>query len=334
MKVTIVDVAKRAKVSVATVSRVVNGNYPVKKATKENVLRIIEELQYTPNMQARDLIKQKSSTIGVVVPSLSNMFFTEVINGIEKYFDNTMYSIFLCMSNHNKENEIDRVNELLARNVAGIIVVDPTIENCKERFFDNIAKDSPIVFVNGYNNSSRISSVSNDEEVGGQIVMDYLIENNHKSILFIRGGSSYSYDIKEKVYRKTMEDLNNLREDFIINIGQGNSLETVSRATKATIDILNKYPQITAVFACNDLMAMGVVNGCDKLNKKIPKDITIVGYDNIELSEMMTPKLTTVDQNMFLLGENAAILVIEKIENNNKYSKKILLNNSLIKRET
>lgn len=334
MKVTIVDVAKKANVSVATVSRVVNGNYPVKAATKEKVLQIIEELQYTPNMQARDLIKQKSSTIGVVVPSLSNMFFTEVINGIESYFNSTDYSIFLCITNHDSEKEIARVNELLARNVAGIIVVDPTIENCKSKYFDNIAKENPIVFVNGYNNSARVSSVSNDEKFGGQIVMDYLIDNNHKNILFIRGGSSYSYDIKEKVYRNTMKDIKNLKEKFIINIGQGNSLETVSRAANAFEEIISQNPDITAVFACNDLMAMGVVNACKKLKKKIPEEISIIGYDNIELSEMITPKLTTVDQNMFLLGENAAILVIEKIENDNKYSKKILLNNTMIKRET
>lgn len=334
MKVTIVDVAKKANVSVATVSRVVNGNYPVKESTKEKVLQIIEELQYTPNIQARDLIKQKSSTIGVVVPSLSNMFFTEVINGIEKYFNNTLYSIFLCVTNHDKNKEVSCVNELLARNVAGIIVVDPTIENCKSKFFDKIAKYSPIVFVNGYNNSPRVSSVSNDEAIGGQIVMDYLFENNHKNILFIRGGSSYSYDIKENVYRQNMKEINNFKENLVINIGQGNSLETVSRAASATEEIIKENSDISAVFACNDLMAMGVVNACKKLKKKIPDEITIVGYDNIELSEMISPKLTTVDQNMFLLGENAAILAIEKIENENKYSKKILLNNTMIKRET
>ena len=113
MKSTIVDVAKAANVSVATVSRVMNGNYPVKKETKEVVLKVIQELNYTPNTQARDLIKQQSSTIGVVVPSINNMYFTDVVNGIERYFENTQYSIFLCITNHNKDKEVQSVNELI-----------------------------------------------------------------------------------------------------------------------------------------------------------------------------------------------------------------------------
>ncbi|MEF9992279.1 MAG: LacI family DNA-binding transcriptional regulator [Romboutsia sp.] len=334
MKVTIVEVAKAANVSVATVSRVINGNYPVKKETKEIVLKVIEELEYTPNTQARDLIKQQSSTIGVVVPSVNNMFFTNVINGIENYFEGTQYSIFLCITNHDKKKEIDRINELIARNVAGIIVVDPNVENSRSKYFKNISKSTPIVFVNGYNNSSHISSVRNDEEVGCEIVMEYLLENNHKNILFIRGENSYSYDIKEKVYREIMEEHKNLREDYIINIGKGNDLETVNKSTEEGIRLLNQNNEISAVFACNDLMAIGIVNACKSIGKKIPDEISIVGYDNIELSEMITPKLTTVDQNMYLLGENAGILLMEKIENGNKYSKKILLNNKLIKRET
>ncbi|MEG1310590.1 MAG: LacI family DNA-binding transcriptional regulator [Romboutsia sp.] len=334
MKKTIVDVAKAANVSVATVSRVINGNYPVKKETKENVLKTIESLNYTPNIQARDLIKQQSSTIGVVVPSINNMFFTDVVKGIETHFDNTQYSIFLCTTNHEKEKEIARINELISRNVAGIIIVDPTVENSKSKFFDKIAKSTPVVFVNGYINSQYISSVSNDEENGAKIAMNYLIKNNHKNILFIKGENSYSYDIKEKVYKEIMNDLDNMNEKYILNIGQGNGIETVNKTMEQGIKILSENKEISAVFACNDLMGIGIINACKKINKKIPKELSIVAYDNIELGQMVEPKLTTVDQNMFLLGENAGILLSEKINTNNKHSKKTLLNNALIKRDT
>lgn len=334
MKATIVEVAKAANVSVATVSRVINGNYPVKQETKEKVLQIIEELNYTPNTQARDLIKKQSSTIGVVVPSISNMFFPSVINGIESYFEDTEYSIFLCTTDNDSNKEKKRINELKSRNVAGIIVIDPTIENSKSKFFNNIAKVTPIVFINGYTNSPNISSVANDEEIGARIAMDYLIENNHKNILFIRGESSYSYDVKEKVYREMMSEINNLKEEYILNIGKGNSTQTVNQTMEEGIKILSQSKNITAVFACNDLMGIGIINACKKINKKVPSELSIVGYDNIELCEMVEPKLTTIDQNMVLLGENAAILLNEKIGNENKYSKKILLNNTLIKRDT
>ncbi|RDY25136.1 LacI family transcriptional regulator [Romboutsia weinsteinii] len=334
MKVTIVEVAKAANVSVATVSRVINGNYPVKEETKQKVLKIIQELEYTPNIQARDLIKQQSSTVGVVVPSINNMFFPSVVDGIEKYFDSTQYSLFLCTTNHDKDKEIARINELIARNVAGIIVIDPNLENCKSKFYDNISKSTPVVFVNGYNTSSNISSVSNDETSGARMVIEYLFENSHRDILFIRGEKSYSYDVKEKVYRDVMSEINNLHEEYIINIGYGNSIETVNKTTEECVKILDSNKKISAVFACNDLMGIGIINACKKLNKKIPEDLSVIGYDNIELSEIVEPHLTTVDQNMFLLGENAATLLIEKIENGNKYSKKIILNNELIIRNT
>lgn len=334
MKVTIVEVAKQANVSVATVSRVINGNYPVKEETKENVLKVVKELGYTPNAQARDLIKQTSSNIGVVVPSISNMFFPQVINGLEEYLNKSKYSLFLCTTNGDKLKERDRINELISRNVAGIIVIDPTVQNSKSKFFNDIAKSVPIVFVNGYTNSSNISSVANDEEGGAHMALEYLLENRHKNILFIRGESSYSYDIKQKVYSDMMKAINNFNENYILNIGKGNSIETVNQTMQCCMEFLGNNRDITAVFACNDLMGIGVINACKKLNIKIPEELSIVGFDNIELSEMIEPKLTTVDQNMYLLGKNSAILLTEKINENNKYSKKILLNNCLIRRDT
>ncbi len=334
MKTTIVDVAKACNVSVATVSRVINGNYPVKIETKEKVLKVIEELQYKPNTQARDLIKKQSSTIGGVVPSLSIMFFTNVINGIERYFEKSEYSIFLCITEHDKDKEISRINELISRNVAGIIVVDPGIENVESKYFDKIAKSIPMVFVNRYSESLNISSVLNDQEEGSMLAINYLLSNNHKNIAFIRGDNSYSYDIKEKVYKQMMKDIGNFTKDYIVNIGHGNSIQTVNQTMEKGLNLLSNNKDITGVFACNDLMAIGIMNACKKLNIKIPNDLSIVGYDNIELSEMVEPKLTTIDQNMFLLGENSAILLNEKIANDNKYSKKIVLKNHLVQRET
>ena len=130
-----------------------------------------------------------------------------------------------------------------------------------------------------------------------------------------------------------MNDLNNFNRKNIINIGNGNSSETVDNTINIFLDILKKS-SATAVFACNDLMAVGVLNACKKLNLDVPKDISIIGYDNIDLSKFVEPKLTTIDQNMFHLGTNAATLLLEKIEFDNSYSKRIILINSLIERDT
>lgn len=333
MKTTIVEVAKKANVSVATVSRVMNGNYPVKAETKKRVLEVIDELKYIPNIQARELIKQKSTTIGVVVPSLTNMFFPEVVNGIENSLKLNSFSLLLACTNNNKDEEKLCVNNLLARNVSGIIVIDPNTNNVKSKFYNHVSKQMPLVFVNGYSITPNISSVSNDESMGAALSLNYLLENNHTDILFIRGKDSYSYDVKEKVYIEIMTDLNIYNPENIINIGEGNSNETVENTANILIDILQTKSS-TAIFACNDLMAVGALNACKKLNLDVPKDLSIIGYDNIDLSKFVEPKLTTIDQNMFLLGTNAATLLLEKIESDNKYSKRILLNNSLVERDT
>jgi len=333
MKLTIVEVAKKANVSVATVSRVMNGNYPVKAETKKRVLEVIQELNYIPNMQARELTQKRSATIGVVVPSINNMFFPEVITGIENSLKLNSLSLVLACSNNDKEDEKLCVNNLLSRNVSGIIVIDPNTDNIKSKFYTNISKETPFVFVNGHSVSSNISSVVNDEAMGAGMALNYLLENNHKDILFVRGKDSYSYDIKENVYTKTMEKLNCFKPENIINIGNGNSSETVDNTINIFLDIL-KNSSSTAVFACNDLMAVGVLNACKKLNIDVPNDLSIIGYDNIDLGKFVEPKLTTIDQNMFLLGTNAATLLLEKIEFDNSYSKRIILVNSLIERDT
>ena len=331
MKITIQDVAEKANVSVATVSRVMNGNYPVKAETRETVLKVIKELNYIPNMQARELTKQKSTTIGVVAPSINNMFFTELVYGIENELKTNSLSIILACTNGDSDEEQKCVNNLISRNVSGIIVAGPGTENIKAKFYDNISHKIPLVFINSEYMDSNISYVSNDEASGAKIALNYLLDNNHKDILFVRGKDSYSYDIKEKIYKEIMAK--NFDSSKIINIGNGNTSDTVDNTMNIFLDILNNSSS-TAVFACNDLMAVGVLNACKKLGIKVPNEISIIGYDNIPLSKFVEPKLTTMDQNMFFLGANAAQLLVEKIDCDNKFSKRIILNNSLVERET
>ena len=319
MKITIQDVAEKANVSVATVSRVMNGNYPVKAETRETVLKVIKELNYIPNMQARELTKQKSTTIGVVVPSINNMFFTELVYGIENELKTNSLSIILACTNGDSDEEQKCVNNLISRNVSGIIVAGPGTENIKAKFYDNISHKIPLVFINSEYMDSNISYVSNDEASGAKIALNYLLDNNHKDILFVRGKDSYSYDIKEKIYKEIMAK--NFDSSKIINIGNGNTSDTVDNTMNIFLDILNNSSS-TAVFACNDLMAVGVLNACKKLGIKVPNEISIIGYDNIHLSKFVEHKLTTIDKNMFFLGANAAQLLVEKINCDNKFIKR------------
>jgi len=328
---TIVDVAKMAGVSVATVSRVVNGNYPVKVETRERVQAAIETLHYVPNVQARELNMRRSSTIGVVVPSLYNMFFAEVIDGIEETVRKDGLSLLLNCAKNDPQQEMNCINALVSRNVSGIIVISPNTADIKESFYADLVKRIPLVFINGYHRIPNVSYVGNDEKLGSRQALEYLEELGHRRILFVRGANSDSYAIKEEAYRQHMAENTRLEERLIVNIGEGNGVETVDSTMESLLAFI---PQVkpTAIFCCNDLMAVGALNACKRLGLKVPEDISVIGYDNISLSRLIEPKLTTMDQNMFQLGSNAAALLTEKIRGGK--SKRITLDNVLITRDS
>ncbi|MDQ0203132.1 LacI family DNA-binding transcriptional regulator [Pectinatus haikarae] len=329
---TIIDVAKHAGVSVATVSRVVNGNYPVKEETKKRVLDAIKELHYVQNIQARELNTRQSTTIGVVVPSLFNMFFAEVFDGIEEYIKHYNYSMLITCAKDNPLKEKQCMQELLSRNVCGIINISPNTYAVEASFYDQISARVPTVFINSYVKRPGISYVSNDEASGTKLALEHLIGLGHRHILFIRGMSSDSYEIKEEIYRKMMTEYK--VKPYVLNIGEGNVEKTVDNTLAKVMMAIKSGRKITAIFACNDLMATGAINGCYRLGIKVPEDISIIGFDNISISRFIEPKLTTIDQNMSLLGQSATALLMEKIESNNTVSDEIILENTLIKRNT
>lgn len=334
MKSTIVDVAKEANVSVATVSRVVNGNYPVKEETRLRVKSAIKKLKYVPNIQARELNTRRSTTIGVVVPGLYNMFFAEVINGIESYLTNDEYSLLLTCGKNDSAIEMRSIKDLLSRNVSGIIVISPNSENVAGNFYDKIAEDKPLVFINSYQKRPNILYVSNNEYEGMQVALKHLLELGHKDIMFVRGVHSDSYKIKEDAYIDLMSQEGLFDSHNIVNIGEGNNNETVDNTMNCLQVILPDYGNITAIVTCNDLMAVGAVNACHKIGLKVPDDISVIGYDNIALSRFVEPKLTTMDQNMFELGVNAAKLLLRKIREEELPASEIVLNNTLVERQT
>lgn len=332
MKINIKDVAKEANVSMTTVSRVINNNYPVKSETRKRVEKAIKKLNFSPNILARSLVNQNTKTIGVITPSINNLFFPTVIKGIESVLRKNEYSIYLCDTDDKSEEEINYIKSLIGRQVDGIISIDPKTENMDNGFYEDISKNIPLVCINGYNEGVNCNFVLNDETSGAEQAMEYLIDSGHTNIIFIRGEKSYSYDLKEAVYKKVLKENKLLKNKKIINIGEGNSNNTVENTMdiiyKRLKKIKNKSPM--AFFTCNDLMALGVMNACKKANFSVPEDISIIGFDNILVSNLVEPKLTTVDQNMYALGENAANRILHIIRNEDKELTKIILDTKLI----
>ncbi|MGK0466995.1 LacI family DNA-binding transcriptional regulator [Clostridium sp.] len=334
MKAHIRDVAREANVSMSTVSRVINKNYPVKEETRIRVEIAVKKLDFSPNTLARSLISQNTKTIGILVPSINNIFFPTVIKAIEHNLRINGYSIYLCDTDDDAAEEINYIKSLMGRQVDGIIVIDPKTENMKDGYYEAVSKDIPLVSINGYNNNINCNFVLNDEVSGARQAMRYLLELGHKNIIFVRGRESYSYDIKEDVYNKFMEENNLTSLKNIIDIGEGNSYKTVDGTMDIMSNELKRLKAPLAIFACNDLMALGVMNACKIMKFDVPKDISIVGFDNSYISSIVEPKITTVDQNMYLLGENAAKMLLDLIYNGNEKARRVKLKTQLIIRNT
>lgn len=333
MSSTINDVAKEAGVSITTVSRVLNNNYPVKKETREKVEKAIEKLNFKPNVAARSLITKKSSTIAVLVPGLTNLFFPEIVETIEETIKNSGYNTILSNTYGDSEEEKNIVEDIMARQIDGLIIIDPTVKNLENGYFDKISSLMPLIIVSGICSDYAFSSVSYDEEVGTKSAFEYLIKLGHKNIVFVRGHKSFSYDIKEKIYKNIIEEYG-FEYKKIINVGRGNNMEVVDKTAHEFKNFISKGEKPTAVFACNDLMAVGILNACRELGIEVPKEISVIGCDNTLISEVTHPKLTTIDLNKKQIGKRAAAEIIDIVQNKGAARRKIILNTSLIVRES
>lgn len=333
MVVTINDVAKEAGVSITTVSRVINKNYPVKQSTTERVLEAIEKLNYKPNAMARSLITKQTSMIGVVVPGITNIFFPTIVEALETVCKGKGYNISLSNTCGDYEEERNLINQMISKQVDGIIVIDPSYENLADNFYDEISKTIPTIIVNGSANGFRGNFVSYDEEIGTREAFKYLLGLGHEKIAFVRGDRSYSYDIKEMIYKEIVKK-NKLGYEYIINIGSANSIEVLEHSQTQIKSLLLHENRPTAVFACNDLMALSVINGCHRLGLKVPYDISVIGFDNTFITNIIHPTLTSVDQNMKQIGNRAAIELLDIIKNGLGCRKKIIMETNLIIRES
>ena len=333
MRANIKDVAREAGVSITTVSRVINNNYPVKQETRVKVEAVVKRLNYKPNIMARSLITRKTGMIGVIAPGITNLFFPTIVEAIEDTVNKNGYSITLCNTQGDAKREMKLVEELLSRQIDGLIVIDPAIENIGNEFYKTLSDNIPLVVISGNIEANRTNLVCYNEEAGTQEAFKYLISLGHKKIAFIRGENSFSYDIKEKIY-KNMIKREKLSYEKVIKVSKGNSSQVVFFARDEIAKLLDKDDAPTAIFACNDLMAVGCLNAASSKNLNIPEDVSIIGFDNTLLSQISHPPLTTVDLNMKKIGCEAASELIELLENGFGLRKRVIFDTKLVIRQS
>ena len=330
-KVTIVEVAKLANTSIATVSRVINNNDYVSEAARIRVENAINELNYKPLVLTRNSVRKGLKTIGILVPDLNNLFFSQEIMGIEDEFEKFNYSILLCNTYENIQKEIKYINDLKKKNVDGIILMGARSKKNANDHIVALSKEMPMVMINDYIIGSDVYAVMIDVVNGAYKAVKYLIELGHKKIAFINGSADNStYNSKHNGYVQALK--NNgiaLNERYMLKVEpyEDGGYYGVQK-------LLQLKDPPTAIFTASDQIALGAISAIYEAGFTIPKDFSIVGFSNIPLSKRLFPSLTTVDQFPYKTGTMAANILLKAINGEELGQRKIILEPELLVRNS
>lgn len=313
MNVTIYDVAREAGVSMATVSRVVNGNPNVKPATRKKVMEAIKKLGYRPNAVARGLASKRTTTVGVIIPDISSLFYAELARGIEDIANMYKYNIILCNSDQRKEKEIHLVNTLLEKQVDGLLFMGGQITDEHKELFTS--SSVPIILSATRDSEAELPSVNIDYFQASYDAVMALIERGHSKIGFISGPLEDPLvgQLRFEGYKKALRDTNIDFNDDFLQIGD----YRYQSGMEAAETFLQLADRPTAILAMSDEMAIGAIHSCQDNGLSIPADIEIIGFDNTRICSMVRPTLTSVVQPMYDIGA-VSMRLLTKYMNNEK----------------
>lgn len=325
---TIHDVAKRARVSVMTVSRVLNNPDKVSDKTIEKVRQVMEEFGYQPSQVARSLVKRHTNTIGIVMPDIKNTFFNSWFRSVEEYARRFGYTTLLCNTDEDAEDEMKLVRRFLSHRVDGILIVPHSEEAVRYLMKAKVNT----VLVDRVYDGIDIDFVATDHYEGAVRLTEYLISNGHRRIGVLRGpGVLFPDRERYRGFCDAMKDGNvEIVEGYIHNceFREANAFEAVAK-------LLNERERPTAIFSFNSLMTIGAIKAINSAGLKIPDDISLVGYDEIPGNDIFTPGITHILQPIERLGRDATEILISRIENpRRKASQKLLLKPDLVVRES
>lgn len=330
MTVTIYDVAREANVSMATVSRVVNNNPNVKPQTRKKVFDAIEKLGYRPNAVARGLASKRTTTVGVVIPDISNAIFAEVARGIEDIANMYHYNIILCNADKRKEKEVRVINTLLEKQVDGLLFMGGAVSDEHIQAFKT--SRVPIVLCATSDERDMYPSVDIDHKAAAKDAVQALIEQGHRRIAMISGtlqDPSTGY-ARFQGYKEALEEAGLKVDDELVRIGNYR-YESGSETARYFLE-LDQRP--TAIFAANDEMAIGAIHAIQDAGLKVPDDISVIGLDNTRMASMVRPQLTTVAQPMYDIGAVSMRLLTKLMNKETVQNERVILKHELIARQS
>ncbi|WP_216827761.1 LacI family DNA-binding transcriptional regulator [Alkalihalobacterium elongatum] len=328
MKPTIKDVAQKANVSIATVSRILNNQLGYSEKTKERVLKVIEELGFRPNAIARGLVSRRTKTIGVLLPNVTSSFASKLLKGIEKSAHENDYSMIVCNTDHSGSRTLDYLNILGEKKVDGLIFSSQEI---KEEYYETITRlGIPVILISSMSYRFPLPYVKVDDRQAAYHATSYLIKNGHEKIAMISGDDDLTGKPRMEGYKQAMEDHELPLNEKLIVYG-GFDFESGKKCMKQLLPLKNEF---TAVFSASDDMAVGAMSAAYENNLKVPDDFSIIGFDNTLVAEMAIPPLTTVAQPLWEMGKMAIEKVIEMIESEGHHTSSSIMNFQIIERKS
>lgn len=324
---TMKDIARIAQVSTSTVSHVINNSRFVSEEIRQKVLGVVELLDYTPSALARSLKVKETKTIGMLVTTSDNPFFAEVVTGVERYCSQHQYNLILCNTEDDEKRLTKNLQILLQKQVDGLLLM------CTESRLDAkpLNLSVPAVVMDWWPNELRADRIHGDAFLGGYLATKTLIEHQHKKIAIITGNlqKRLAYD-RLLGYQKAMaEHQLPILEDWIVE-----SQFSFEGGTLGMEKLLQLKARPSAVFACSDSIAVGAYQVAWRKGLHIPRDISIIGYDDIALASYLSPPLSTIHQSKEELAQQAVIHLLQRIKNPQENDRTFILEPRVILRES
>lgn len=321
---TMKDIARIAKVSTSTVSHVINNTRYVSDEIREKIMKVVNELNYTPSAVARSLKVKETKTLGMLVTATSNPFFAEVVSGVEQYCNQHHYNLIISSIDGNEQRLQQNIQTLIQKQVDGLLLM---YSDTRHAMVEQLNLNLPIVVMDWWPTELNADKIYENSEFGAYLATKTLIEQGHKNIAIITGKLDKSLAHNRLLgYQKALQDAHlPINPDWIIE-----SHFDFEGGVEGMKKLLQITPRPTAVFACSDTIAVGIYQVAWQQGLHIPQDISVIGYDNIMLAQYLTPPLTTIHQPKAELGKLAVETLLERIKSPNLEYKTTMLQPQLI----
>ncbi|RJX70939.1 LacI family DNA-binding transcriptional regulator [Vibrio sinensis] len=327
---TMKDIARLAGVSTSTVSHVINSSRYVSEEISERVNKAAKELNYTPSALARSFKMNRTKTFGMLMTTSTNPFFGEVVKGVERSCYQQGYNLIVCNTEGDQVRMKASINTLLQKRVDGLILMCSSLVGERFDIFEQYP-DIPIVVMDWGPMHFTSDKIQDNSLRGGYLAAKYLVESGHQSIGCITGPLNlYQAQMRYEGYKRALNEANlSFNGDWIVE-----SDFNCEGGYQAFNTIYSKGTLPSAIFVCNDMMAMGVINAANEKGIRIPEDVSLIGYDDIHIAKFMSPGLTTIHQPKYRLGQSAVEMLLKRLEDPSRDAHVVQLEPTLVERSS